>query len=98
MSQEKKQYAMSICAEERSPGVEGKYDKCYECALEIFVSQSTWNALPDSITELRPYCMECGVKLLQKNQIPILPATAEQKFEIESAFNFYARQHHEQTN
>ncbi len=64
------------------PHTPGTLGNCYECAQEIFISQTTINACKEKDLDIRAYCLECGQRVWKRDKPPIYELTEEQKNEI----------------
>lgn len=79
-----KEEIILICSSENTGCTAGRWNKCSNCKNDVWVSDSSINALkgqqPDKIL-----CFDCGmVKYRNENELNILPLTAEQIREIKN--------------
>jgi len=74
--------------------ISGTWDKCAECALQVYVSNSTRERAKELKSELYILCLQCGMTRMKNNDgIKIAPLSDKQKLEIEREL-FKERKYH----
>lgn len=84
-----------MCAEAPFPGIEGRYTKCDRCAVEIFCSHSSLQAMKERgipRSEVGCYCVECVVFYSKTDDdLSVMPMTEDQKQEVILSLDYMNR-------
>lgn len=75
---------MTICSDTPNPGIPFQKAKCVQCEKSIVISLSTIERAMEisENAELVPYCLSCGMKYREENEVPTLPFSEKQIKEI----------------